>query len=381
MLPLATMRIAVDTRFLHSHHQPDLKEFTNEVFKRITTKHSKHHFIFFNDNASIHADGWPKNVETVTINPRPTNIFLYKWWYDVKLPLALKRYKADVFIATYGIGSLTTSTKQVLIVRDLAFLNKQSTSPRNSAGFFKRFTRSFTKRAKAVLTLSAFIKEELVTHYNINREAIHIIGSGAGVSFKSVDWDEKEFIKEQFAGGCEYFIFIQRVGTQLSFIKVLKAFSIFKKWQKTNMKLVIAGTFDAAFEKDLEKIASYKYREDVFIKREPSETELAQLVAASYALVFPSSYEGFAVPVLEALKCEVPVITYKNSSLSEIADGAALYVNSDQAEEIAEQMKRIFKDELLRNELVKAAKDRAVLFSWDRTAALLWQSIEQVVSK
>src|SRR5207253_6366910 len=114
------------TRFLHSSEVPDLRNFTNEVFGRLAVQHAEHEFIFFTDRPLNGAISFPENVTTVALTPRPTNVLLYKWWYDVKVSLALKKYKADAFIATCGLASLSTSIPQVLIVRDLAFLKKRA---------------------------------------------------------------------------------------------------------------------------------------------------------------------------------------------------------------------------------------------------------------
>lgn len=375
------MRIAVDTRFLHSNEVPDLRNFTNEVFGRLAVQHTEHEFIFFTDSLVTDPVTFPQNVTTVAITPKPTNLLLYKWWYDVKLSFALKKYKADVFIATYGLVSLTTSIPQVLLVRDLAFLKKRNYSLRNDYRYSKKYASSFIKRSRAIVALSEFVKDELVSVYKLKKEDIQTLGSGADASFKPVEWERREEAKDRFAEGCEYFVFTGGLHPHASLINLLKAFSIFKKWQKTNMKLVIAGKFYPGSEKELHKLRSYKYRNEVFIKKDVSETETAEIVAASYAMVFPSSYEGFAGPVLEAMKCEVPVITSANSSMSEIAADAALYADPAKPEDIAEQMKKLFKDEQLRNKMIQVAKERSKAYSWDKTSTLLWHVIEQVVSK
>jgi glycosyltransferase involved in cell wall biosynthesis len=381
MLPLPDMRIAVDARFLQAEDKPELRDFTKEVFVRLSAQHKEHDFIFFTDSGSNGAVRLPKNVATVTITPKPTNVFLYEWWYNTKLALAIKKCTADLFIATYGLGSLTISIPQVLILRDLAFLHTRAYFPENSYSFYRRSTSRFIKRSTAIVTLSNFIKEELSKHYKVNEQIIQVIGSGTDTSFKPIKWEEREAIKEQFAEGWEYFVFTGGLHPPANLLNVLKAFSIFKKWQKTNMKLVVTGTFGPAFEKFLEKLDSYKYRNEVFIKKDVSQVELSQIVAASYAMIFPSSYEGFAVPVLNALQCHVPVITSKNGSMSEIAGDAALYVDPSSPEEIAEQMKKIYKDENLRNRMIAEGRLKSELYTWDNTAALLWQVIQQAYSR
>lgn len=374
------MRIAFDARFLESNKMPEARDFTNEVFGRIAKQHPEHHFIFFVDSVLTKPAGLPENVTVITIKQKLVNAVMYKWWYDVRLAIALSKYKADLFVGSYGLISLRTSLPQILIVRDLSFLHKSYYSPYNSHTFYRRFTHFFIKKAKAIVTLSDFIKEELINRYK-PASAIQAIGSGVDDFYKPVEWEERESIKQQFAEGCEYFVFTGGLHPRANFLNALKAFSIFKKWQKSNMKLVVAGKFTDSLDKDLEKLHSYKYRNDVIIKRDASNEQMASIIAASYAMIFPSFYEGFATPVLAAIRCEVPVITSSNSSMSEIAADAALYADPYKPQEIAEQMKLIFKDEQLRNKLIEASKQRSELFSWNKTAALLWQVIEEALSR
>jgi len=372
------MRIAVDARLLQSSEMPELSEFTKEVFTRLAEQRTQHQFIFFVDSAFSGSITFSQNVTVVAITPAPTNILLYKWWYDIKLTLALKRNKADIFVATYGLGSLTTSVPQVFIIRDLAFLRKKNYFPYSSYSFYKKFTDGFIKKAKAVVTLTDFIKDELVSRYKLEKDVIETVGRGVNVSYKPITWEEKEQIKERYAAGCEYFIFANSIHRS-NLLNTLKAFSIFKKWQKTNMKLFITGNFDEASKKELQKLVNYKYRNDVIVKEELPASEKPAVVAASYAMIFPSFYEGFGTPVLEALQSGVPVITSESSSMSEIAGDAALYINPSKPEDIAEQMKKIFKDEQLGSKLIEAGIQRAALYSWDKTTALFWKVIEQVV--
>ncbi|MEJ7678773.1 MAG: glycosyltransferase family 1 protein [Segetibacter sp.] len=236
------------------------------------------------------------------------------------------------------------------------------------------------KKAKVIAALTNFIKEEIISTYNIPARKITVIGSAADSSFKPLYWEEREKVKEQYAQSCEYFVFTGSLNPAKELMNLLKAFSIFKKWQKTNMKLVVilqAGEYND----QAKKINSYKYKNDIFFAENLSKHELTQVTGGAYAMIFPSLYEGFGVAVLEAMQSEVPVITSSHSSMSEIAGDAALYANSESPEEIADQMKRIFKDEQLRNKLIAEGRERIKAYSWDKTMSLTWQLIQQAVSQ
>ena len=109
------------------------------------------------------------------------------------------------------------------------------------------------------------------------------------------------------------------------------------------------------------------------------EEEIVKLTGSAYAIVYPSLWEGFGVPVLEAMNCHVPALTSANSAMEEIAGDAALYFDPKNHEDIAEKMMRIYKDEDLRKQLIEKGKSVSKQYSWDKTAELLWNCIQKTV--
>ena len=106
-----------------------------------------------------------------------------------------------------------------------------------------------------------------------------------------------------------------------------------------------------------------------------SEEDLAELMAGAYALVYPSFFEGFGVPVIEAMKSGVPVLTSAQTSMQEVAGDAGLYFDPHRHQDIAEKLMLIYKDENLRMKMINAGLEKARHFTWERTASLLWESI------
>lgn len=374
------MRIGVDARFLQTDEILLHMSYTHKVIVSLARQYDEHQFIFFLDCAINSPVCLPENVSTVIITPAPTNLLLLKWWYDIKVPLALKKYRADTFIGTYGLCSLTTKVRQLLIVHDLAFLHYPVSLSKQNLLFYKKFTSLFLKKAAAIAVFSDFIKKEIIGKYAISDQKITVTSLAADNSFQPLSWEEREKVKEQYAEGCDYFVFTGGLDPKKNIINLLKAFSIFKKWQKTNMKLVVAGNIEK-YKDQVEKLNSYKYKNEIHLTANLSEEDLAKITAGAYAMIFPSFYEGFGMPALEAMQCEVPVITSVDGSMAEIAGDAALYVNLEDPAEIAEQMKRIFKDEQLRNKLIAAGKERVKIYNMDKTIALTWQAVEKAVSK
>jgi glycosyltransferase involved in cell wall biosynthesis len=158
-------------------------------------------------------------------------------------------------------------------------------------------------------------------------------------------------------------------------MNLLKAFSLFKKWQNSNMQLLVAGRLAWQYEDLIEKLKTYKYREDVVMLNYVSDEQLAKITASAYALVYPSLFEGFGLPIIEAMQAGTPVICSDTSSMPEASADAALFADPNSPDAIAKQMLAIYKDESLRDELVQKGKRRAAEFSWDTTADLVWTAI------
>lgn len=135
------------------------------------------------------------------------------------------------------------------------------------------------------------------------------------------------------------------------------------------MKLLVAGRMAWQYEEVLEKLKSYKYREDVVLLDYVPEEQLAKITAAAYALVYPSFFEGFGLPVLEAMQSGVPVITSLQSAMVEPAAEAALYAKPEDPDSIAQQMLKLYRDEGLRGLMIDAGIQRAQLYSWEKAAA------------
>lgn len=374
------MRIAVNTHLGTKHQFEGYWYFIKEVFLRLAERQPQHQFIFFLHKPGDTATVFPQNVEIVVVKHKAVHLLSFLLWFDVKIPRLLKKYKADVFVSPNSFCSLITNVPQVLIVHDLTFFHYPNLMPWYLLWFYKRYMPRFIQKAKVICTASEFLKQHIISQYNVAEEKIFNMGSAAEPMFKPIDWHEREAVKEEFADGCEYFVSAGSIYLEKDLINLVKAFSIFKKWQKTNMKLLLVER--AYPNKDtVEKLKTYKYRDDVKVLGYLPEDKMAKVVAAAYASVLPILFESFSITIVEAMQCEVPVITSDKSSIREVGGEAALYASPSNPEEIAAQMKKIFKDEQLRSNLINIGKIQVQKFTWEITVQLMWKSIEQAVSK
>jgi glycosyltransferase involved in cell wall biosynthesis len=346
------MIVAVDIRSAEEEYQ----NFILQTFGRITKTFTQHSFFFIFDEPHDASLIFSKNVIPVVIK-RAKLPLLSQVVTDKKVAAVLKKYKAEVFVTPTFIS--LTNVPQCLI-------------------YNKKISEKALTKAKAIVTPSAFSKDNIIEKYKIWADKIDVVYAACDEEFQPIDFIEREKLKEEYADGNEYFFYKDENASSDNLLNLLKAFSIFKKRQKSNMQLLFASTseFDPSF---LEQLNLYKFKSDVKILGGISKSELANITAAAYAAIYFNNANTFYFPALEAIKCDVPVITSNAGVLPEIFSDAALYAKIENNKAFAEKMMLIFKDERLRRELIEKGKQQIKKFSWDIVAEQLWESIEKAI--
>jgi glycosyltransferase involved in cell wall biosynthesis len=374
------MIIAVNARFFNTSFLEGVGYFTKEVFTRIAEQNPLHQFHFIVDRP-IGPVELPANVTIHVTGPPARHPFLWKIWFDWKIPGILRRTGADVFVSPDGFASLRTKVPQCMVIHDLGFLHYPGAYKKSHLFFFRRYTPRFISKSAVVATVSEFSKQDIMAHYGTDPARIQVVHSAVKEGFRPVDHEQREKTKEQFTGGKEYFIYIGALQPRKNLVNLLKAFGTFKKRQQSEWKLVLAGRLAWKNNDLLELLKTYRYRDDVVLTGYLELEELQQLAASAYALVYPSFFEGFGVPVLEGMKSGVPVLTSKQSSMQEVGGDAALYFDPHDANDMADKLMLIYKREDLRKKLVLAGLERAKAYSWDKTAELMWKAIQKGISR
>lgn len=375
------MIIAVNTRFLLKDQLEGCGYFIQETFRILAARHPEHRFYFLFDRPYSQEFIFSDNVQGVVAGPPARLPALWKFWYDVRVPLLLKKLKADVFVSPDGYASLTTRRPQCLVVHDLGFLHHPEAYKRSHRSYLARMMPRFLKKAASIATVSEFSRNDMTSRYRIDPARIGVVYNGVRPGFQPVSEETKTRVRGQYTDGKEFFIYLGALQPRKNLVNLLKAFSIFKKRQQSSMKLVLAGRLAWKNEAFLQSLKTYKYRDDVVLTDYLDEAAVEELLGAAYALVYPSFFEGFGVPVLEAMKCGVPALTSEHTSMQEIAADAGLYFNPHDHHDMADKLMRIYKDENLRRDMIGKGLLRAREFSWEKTASLLWDSILKASDK
>lgn len=321
------------------------------------------------------------NVEPVLLKPQARHPFLYYIWTESALPKALKKYKADVYFSPDMLGCLHTKVPVVFTIHDLAYKHYPQYMDRLHRWHYGRYMPRFAQKATKIIAVSEFTKQDVVKRLRIPAEKITVIYNGVHKAYQPLPYSATETIRQKYTDGQEFFLFTGALHPRKNIVNLLKAFVYFKRRQRSPIKLVIVGRMAWQFE-EIEKARQLMpFKEDVVWTGYMGVAELAKLTASAYALVYPSLFEGFGIPILEAMTCGVPVIVSETSSMPEVAGKAGLLVNPNQPEDIAAKMMAIYKDEELRSHLIKNALAQKDKFNWGESAEKLWQVLWAAAKK
>jgi len=369
------MRIGVNTRLLLKGKLEGIGWFTYQTVERIVRDHPEHEFVFFFDRQYDESFVFAPNVTPVVVHPQARHPILFYLWFEWSLPYMLKKHKIDLFLSPDSYLSLKTKVPTCLVMHDLAFEHYPEHYVWAQRLYWKHYSPLFAHKATRIVTVSEFSKKDICEHYNIAPSKIDVVYNGAHDEYRPLSWDEREAVKKQYADGAEYFVFAGALHPRKNIVNLLKAFVAFKKRQHSNMKLVIVGRLAWKYEEVEQMRATMQFRNDVKWVGYMNVEELSRVTGAAYAMVFASLFEGFGIPILEALQCNVPVIVSNTSSMPEVAGEAGLLVDPTNVEDIASKMHMLYKDEALRAKLIANAPTQVAKFDWQRSSERLWESI------
>jgi glycosyltransferase involved in cell wall biosynthesis len=374
------MKIAVNARFLLKGKLEGIGWFTHEVLKRVVQNHPEHEFIFIFDRP-FHPDFiYGKNVTPIVIPPPARHPILWYIWFEWSIKWVIKKHRPDLFISTDGFLSLSTKVPQLLVIHDLAFEHFPEHLPFKFRYYLRKFTPKFAQKAKHIVSVSTFSKNDLIETYGVPEEKISIVYNGANDLYKPLSFQERQEIKDKYAQGSEYFVFAGALHPRKNVLALLEAFTFFKKKQRSNMKLLIIGRIAWNAEQIQLKLQHHPFKEDVLHYDYMQVEELSKVIGAAYALTFVSIFEGFGIPILEAIKCHVPSICSNTSSMPEVAGNTAILVNPSNIEEIGNAMRTLYKDEQYRSQLKDNCKLQGEKFSWDKSAVDFYEVIKRFES-
>lgn len=367
-------KIAVNATFTHDR-PTGLGIYTNEVLTELLKYSYELDFIVFSNSRRL-KDLYPNQVSHVKSPISPELGFkghLMRFLWLQTLPLRLRNRNASLLYSTVPEGVLFPYANQIITIHDLIPLRFPELSPKLTCHYTYNLPL-LLKNSRAVICDSENTKKDILSFYKTYDKPIHVVP--VGFDKKKFHPQEKGIIRKKY-GFTNYLLF---VGDLRPYKNLEKSIEAFGSLHLNDFKFVIAGKKDCRFYPLLEKkIEQLSLKEKVVFMGYVPEQDLPSLYSEATALVFPSLYEGFGLPLLEAMGCGCPVITSNLSSLPEVCREAAFYVDPYRVESIAEGIFQVVTKPGLKELLVTKGFERAQCFGWERTAGEILKILYQNV--
>lgn len=372
------MRIAINTRFLLPNKLEGIGWYTYELCRRLAETHPKDTFYFFFDRPYSKEFIFGSNVIPLVIPPPARHPLLWKLWFEISIPIALKIIRPDVFFSPDGYLSVHTNTPTLMTLHDLASLHYPHQVPKPVRQYYDQNVPRFLHRADCIVAISEFVKQDILAHYPIPSERIQVVGNGQRAGFYPLTDQEKQVVRNQYAEGKPYFFYFGALHPRKNLPRLIRAFDQFKAQTGAPLKLLIGGRMAWQTGEILQAWEASRCKRDIQFLGYLPENELPRILGGAFGLTYVSLFEGFGLPILEAFSCDVPVITSTAASMPEVAGDAALYANPLEEESIATAMRQLWEQPARAQELIQKGRIQQEKYTWERTAERIYNLLYQI---
>jgi glycosyltransferase involved in cell wall biosynthesis len=375
------MRIAVNTRLLLKNRLEGIGWFTFETMKRITQQHPEHQFFFLFDRDWDPEFIFSSNITPVALKPQSRHPILWYIWFEISVSRFIGRNKIDLFVSPDGHIPLKSKIPQLGVIHDINYVHYPKTIPPFARLYYNYFFPRFAQKSDRLATVSEFSKGDICQNYQIEPEKIDVVYNGVNSFYAPLPSSVISDTRLELTNGSPYFIFVGAFNPRKNISRLLQAFDLFKKKTQSETKLVVVGEKMYGTSQILKILKSLEFQDDVVFTGRLQVERLNKVIGSAIAMTYVSYYEGFGIPLLEAMRCDIPIVASNCTSLPEVAGDAAIYVDPFSIESIAEGMSRIDSDESLRSQLISNARVQREKFSWDKSAKSLYNSMLKTVKQ
>lgn len=314
--------------------------------------------------------------------PPPTEKWRYrvlgpkKMWTQFALPINLFLYKKpDVFFTPSHYAPRFSLIPTVISVMDLSFIKFPDLFAKKDLYQLKNWTKYSAKNAKKIITISQSSKNDIIKEYGVRKDDVIVTYPGINeLKTENLKPKSMDDLNKKFGIDKEYVLFVGTLQPRKNIEKLIEAFSKIDK----DILLIIVGKKGWLYEDILNAPEKFGIPQKVKFLDFVSDDELPSLYKNALCFVLPSLYEGFGLPVLEAMKNGCPVLTSNVSSLPEAGGDAVLYFNPLNVDEISKTIKKIIDDKNLRQEMIKKGFLQVKKFSWEKTARQTLEVLQEV---
>jgi glycosyltransferase involved in cell wall biosynthesis len=378
------MRIGIDSRFAVRKRR-GIGTYTLKLIQNLALIDSENEYLLYTDRDD--SEGiLPRTMNFKTKRVSPSNYLL---WEQIALPLQARKDSIDVLHCTGNTAPLSmdrrvkliSSIMDVIYLKDYAELPKSESWYQRAGRFYRRLIVPRTVgRISRILTISQFSKDDILQHIpRLDASMIRVIHLSANEIYHTIDrTTARQGVYKRFDVDGNYVLLLGGLDPRKNTELVIKEFIELKNEHHLEEKLLIVGVPNWKQTDFFKVVQQSGFSEDIVFLDFVSEEELALLYNAATVFLYPSLYEGFGIPPLEAMACGVPVITSNTTSIPEVVGDAALLIDPANGEELKSALAKLLDDKGLRDALANRGLEQAKKFSWKKMAEETLDTYEKV---
>jgi glycosyltransferase involved in cell wall biosynthesis len=351
--------------------------YTRGLITALLALESAHWYVIFAADGGVKASNWRAAIDRDGVQFRTlplTDEWLARLWHRLRLPVPVEAITGplDLFYSPdFVLPPTRRATRTLVTVHDLSFLHYPGHFVPKLVRYLSQVVPRSVARADRVLADSRATRSDLIGRLAVEPDKVEVLYSGVDGRFRPEEKPgERKHIRARY--GLDERPYVLSVGTvqpRKNYARLIQAFSR----MKTDVQLLIAGGHGWLYEEIVAE--AEKHADRVRILGYVDDADLPALYRGATLFVFPSLYEGFGLPVLEAMACGVPAVCSNASSLPEVAGDAALLVDPHDTDELTSAMVRGLEDTALRQEMVAKGLAQAAGFTWEQAARQLLQAL------
>jgi glycosyltransferase involved in cell wall biosynthesis len=369
------MRVAIDARKLHDF---GIGTYIRNLLRHLARLDRESEFVLLVGESDMAvASHLGRNFRTV-LESAPN----YSFQEQIRIPWALHRERPDVFHAPHYILPVGVRCRSVVTIHDCIHLMFPQYLPNRMAYAYARASMwSAARKSARILTVSEASKRDILHFFRVPAEKIEVVYNAIDERFwNRPDEGDVSRVRERYQLTSRFVLYVGNIKPHKNLVRLIEAFDLVRKRGLDDVKLLIIGDEISKLPALRRAVHGHKLHKEVRFLGYVRDETLAILYRLASAFAFPSLYEGFGLPALEAMASGTPVVTSNVSSLPEVVGNAAVLVDPYDVEAIADGLIRVLTDTSLAGELSRRGLVRARDFSWERSVARTHEIYRQVAA-
>ena len=378
---MSAPHLVVNARLLLPNSTEGIARFATEVLRRMAQHHPEVHFSFLFDRPFSAEFIFESNVVPYVVSPPARHPLLWYWWFHHSTPRKIRSLHPDAYFSPELYLCPGLAIPKVAVFHDVAYEHYPEILSPLDGWYLRRYSRLYQAAADHILTVSAFNRHDIHAVYGTPLDKLSVAYNGVSEDFAPLPAEQQAATRQRFSQGDPYFLFVGTIQPRKNLGRLLKAFDRFKAEVSSPLRLLIVGKPGFNHQALRDTYEQMQHKRAVTFTGHVSRQDLIALYASALALTYVPIYEGFGLPIVEAMRAGTPVLCSSASAMPEIYGEAAYAVDPQSEAQIAEGMTALYRDRGLRTRLVAAGRVRQAQFTWDQTYEAVWRVIAPYLSR